>query len=92
MDSCIEEDFESFLNWVQTENPVPPNFTFEESYKQGKLMPFLRFTNREVSLANSYHTYKGFVPKPLLEVIRGERNLGGERLLKNCATRDMMHF
>ena len=46
MDSCIEEDFESFLNWVQTENPVPPNFTFEESYKQGKLMPFLRFTNR----------------------------------------------
>jgi len=37
MDSCIEEDFESFLNWVQTENPVPPNFTFEESYKQGSM-------------------------------------------------------
>ena len=36
LEASIEEDFESFLNWAKSGNPLPRDFAFEESFTPGK--------------------------------------------------------
>jgi len=37
LEACMEDDFESFLNWAKSGNPLPSDFSFEESFTPGSI-------------------------------------------------------